>query len=127
MRRDVVVVLNYNGWDDTERCVQSLLGGSPDATIMVVDNGSDTGFPASVVELWPGVVTLSNDRNLGFTGGMNAGLRAALERGGGSTRQATQMRTDRGFLDTGRRGLGHVRRRLRDRIFLGRSHGGFFG
>ena len=47
--------------------------------MLVVDNGSDTGFPVDVAERWPGVVTLRNDRNLGFTGGMNAGLRAALE------------------------------------------------
>ena len=79
MRRDVVVVLNFNGWVDTERCVQSLLKGSPEATVLVVDNGSDTGFPADVAERWPGVTTLRNDRNLGFTGGMNAGLRAAFE------------------------------------------------
>ena len=80
MRRDVVVVLNYNGWDDTERCVRSLLSGSPDAKVIVVDNGSETGFSDDVADRWPGVVTLRNDRNLGFTGGMNVGVRAALER-----------------------------------------------
>ena len=81
LHRHVVVVLNYHGREDTERCVSSIVGGSPEATVLVVDNGSDDGTLESVARRWPGVSTLGNPDNLGFAGGMNSGLRWALERG----------------------------------------------
>ena len=81
MRHDAVVVLNYNGWDDTLRCLQSLADGSPDADVLVVDNGSHDPPPEDLARRWPGVRLLRNGQNLGFTGGMNVGINACLERG----------------------------------------------
>ena len=49
--------------------------------MLVVDNGSSTPFPPDVADRWPGVLTLANGENLGFTGGMNVGIRAALAQG----------------------------------------------
>lgn len=83
---DVVVVLNYRGTDDTLACVDSLRRGSAEAVVLVVDNDS-AGQSAGddVLELvalrWPDVATLRTGSNLGFAGGMNAGLRWAIERG----------------------------------------------
>jgi len=76
----VVVVLNWFGRDDTLACVDSLRAGSPEADVLVVDNGSFDG----AVEALSGrerVHTLQLERNLGFAGGMNRGLEWALERG----------------------------------------------
>lgn len=81
MREDVVVVLSYRGRTDTEACVQSLVSGSPEATVLVVDNGSHDGVLESVSRRWPRVRTLANTDNLGFAGGMNIGIRWALAHG----------------------------------------------
>ena len=80
LSRDVVVVLHYRGLADTERCVESLVKGSPGAQVLVVDNGSEDGALDHLVRRWPALATLQNGENLGFAGGMNTGLRWALER-----------------------------------------------
>ncbi|WP_427383659.1 glycosyltransferase [Janibacter sp. G56] len=78
---DVVVVLNFHGRADTEACVASLVTGAPAATVLVVDNGSHDGTVDSVRRQWPHVATIQNEVNLGFAGGMNTGLRWALDHG----------------------------------------------
>ena len=81
--RHVVVVLNWFGRADTVRCVSSLIEGSPEVTVLVVDNGSFDG----VIDEMTGrasVTTLQLRENLGFAGGMNAGLREAMDGGAGT-------------------------------------------
>ena len=77
--RDVVVVLSYHGREDTLSCVDSLVTGSPEAVVLVVDNGSRDGTLEAVQDRWPRMDTLQTGTNLGFSGGMNAGLRWALD------------------------------------------------
>jgi GT2 family glycosyltransferase len=76
------VVLAWNGRDDTLLCLQSLERAlyRPLDTI-VVDNASHDGTPEAVESEHPSVTVVRNDRNLGFAGGMNVGIRCALERG----------------------------------------------
>ena len=79
-----VVVLNWNGWHDTARCLASLRSSTyPNLHVVVVDNGSTDGSPEHLAPLlsapWGELVQAR--RNLGFTGGANCGLRLALERG----------------------------------------------
>lgn len=76
-----VVVLSWNGKTDTLACVDSLVTGSPGVTIIVVDNGSYDGVLDVVHERWPDVQTLQTGMNLGFAGGMNAGISRALDLG----------------------------------------------
>ncbi|SEB83967.1 hypothetical protein SAMN04489806_1914 [Paramicrobacterium humi] len=76
----VVVILNWYGRDDTVACVESVLYGSPDVTVLVVDNGSFDGALGEVSDL-ERVQTLQLPHNLGFAGGMNRGLAFALEAG----------------------------------------------
>src|SRR5437016_5501739 len=79
-----VIVLNWNGWRDTVRCLASLRASSyANVHVVVVDNGSTDGSPQHLARLlqapWGELVRASH--NLGFTGGANLGLRLALERG----------------------------------------------
>lgn len=81
-RRLAVVVLTWNGRDDTLACLDSLRGAiGPDDTVLVCDNGSSDGTEAAVRERHPWVRFVQNGANLGFAGGHNAGLRRALDEG----------------------------------------------
>lgn len=75
---DVVVILSYKGAADTLDCVESVVTGSPQCVVLVVDNGSADDLLDQVRRRWPDVHTLQTGDNLGFSGGMNAGLRWAL-------------------------------------------------
>jgi GT2 family glycosyltransferase len=77
-----IVVLTWNGWDDTDQCLRSLAPYVSDETrVLVVDNGSGDGTPGRVRRMFPGIEVIENGRNLGFPGGNNVGIRHALDRG----------------------------------------------
>jgi GT2 family glycosyltransferase len=69
------VVLSWNGREDTLACLRSLEG--EDVDVIVVDNASEDGTAEAVT----GAEVIRNERNLGYAGGMNVGIRRALERG----------------------------------------------
>jgi len=69
------VVLSWNGREDTLACLRSLEGEAVD--VIVVDNASVDGTAEAIT----GAEVIRNDRNLGYAGGMNVGIRRALERG----------------------------------------------
>lgn len=79
--RGAVVVLSWNGHADTMRCVESLRPGAGEYDVLVVDNGSYDRVLDDVAARWPSVGTLQTGENLGYAGGMNAGIRWAMERG----------------------------------------------
>ncbi len=80
--RLAVVVLNWNGREDTLRCLDSLRGEiGPGDAVIVVDNGSTDGSPAAVKAAHPWAEVIETGANLGYAGGNNAGMRAALDRG----------------------------------------------
>jgi GT2 family glycosyltransferase len=77
-----VVILNWNGWQDTLACLESLdtlEGDRP--RIIVVDNGSTNDSAARIAEARPDVELIRSERNLGFAGGTNLGIRHALAGG----------------------------------------------
>jgi len=78
-----VVTLNWNLEDDTAACVESVLAaGVRLDRIVVVDNGSRPEAVEALAARWGSSLhLLRNDRNLGFAGGMNVGLRHALAEG----------------------------------------------
>lgn len=82
MTTAAVVVLNWNGSDDTIACVRSLqaMARTPDA-IVVVDNASTDGSEERLRASCPGVEVLQSGANLGFAGGNNVGIRRALALG----------------------------------------------
>jgi N-acetylglucosaminyl-diphospho-decaprenol L-rhamnosyltransferase len=72
--QDVTVVVPlYNGRHLIADCLWSIPDG---AEIIVVDDGSTDGAPQLVEELFPHVVLLRNERNLGFGATCNRGLAA---------------------------------------------------
>ena len=75
-----VVVPCHNGVDLTRACIASLQQqeNGPPAEILIVDNGS-TDATAGLGSLGAPVRVLPQGRNLGFAGGVNAGIRAARE------------------------------------------------
>ena len=77
-----VVLLNWNGRDDTLACLDSLkLSDYPHLEIVVVDQGSQDGLGEVIRQRHPGVNLITNEENLGFTGGNNQGIRYGLENG----------------------------------------------
>jgi len=79
MNRIAVVVLNFNGWDDTRLCLRSL---EPlDATVILVDNASNVNRLVEMQREFPRIQTIRNEVNGGWAGGNNVGIRAALEQG----------------------------------------------
>ena len=76
------VVLSWNRRDDTLSCLRSLEAATyPNLGVIVVDNGSTDGSADAVAAEHPHATVVRLERNLGFAGGVNAGIRAALERG----------------------------------------------
>jgi GT2 family glycosyltransferase len=78
------IVVNWNGWRETLRCIASLRTAAfPQRQIVVVDNGStDESLTRLSAALQPPRERLiAVGANLGFTGGANVGLRLALDEG----------------------------------------------
>ncbi len=80
MSRVVAVIVHWQDPADTLGCVQSLVG-DPDVGIIVVDNGSREPCGALLAERAPAVRCIRNPENLGYAGGANVGIRAALDQG----------------------------------------------
>lgn len=80
--RVCVVVLNWNGLLDTLECIESLKRlDYPAFEILLVDNGSTDGSVGSIRAHHPDISILENGRNLGYSGGNNAGVELAFSRG----------------------------------------------
>jgi GT2 family glycosyltransferase len=76
------VVLNWNSPQMTADCLRSLLATSAGTFhIIVVDNGSRDNSVGYLRGAFPDVEVIANDRNLGFAGGCNVGMRHALAQG----------------------------------------------
>jgi GT2 family glycosyltransferase len=79
-----VIILAYNGLDLTRQCLDSLRASDYSSVqVWVVDNASNDGTPAAIREAYPEVQLLALSENLGYAGGNNAGIRAALQQGAG--------------------------------------------
>lgn len=76
----IVVVLNWRQAEETVACLDSLKQQThPKVELLVVDNHSGDGSMTRIRAAHPNVALLENDRNAGFAGGMNLGIRWALE------------------------------------------------
>jgi GT2 family glycosyltransferase len=96
-----VVVLSWNGKDDTLGCLASLAAVEYEPLeVIVVDNGSIDGSAEAVELQFPAAVVIRMGMNAGFSGGVNAGIEAALERGAQAVLLLNNdMVVEPGFLD----------------------------
>ena len=82
MIRTLVVVLNWNGLDDTLDCLTALEAQTHDAfDVLVIDNGSVGDDVARLRERGGSFTLHTEPTNLGFAGGVNVGIRRALAEG----------------------------------------------
>jgi len=82
MPKVFIIVLNWNGYNDTVECLRSLQRLSyPLYEIVVVDNGSSDGSVQRLRQEFSDVMFIENKENLGYTGGNNVGIRYALDNG----------------------------------------------
>lgn len=86
MNRVAVVVLNWNGADFLEECLESLRAQDyPNFQIVVVDNDS-TDNSRDILDYWTKqygnlIRVIYNNRNSGFAGGVNIGIKQAMKDG----------------------------------------------
>ena len=74
-----VVIVNWNGRDDTIECIKSVKNISyPNFEIILVDNGSKDNSIDSIKEIFKDINYIENKKNLGFAEGNNIGIRLAL-------------------------------------------------
>src|SRR6266550_3994487 len=74
-----VIVLNWNNYDDTKSCLESLQQAThSDLKIVVVDNASADGSGKRLQQEFGQYRFVFNEANLGFSRGCNRGIRAAL-------------------------------------------------
>lgn len=80
--RNAVIILNWNGKQDTLECLASVYRiDYPDFRVVVVDNGSADDSVATIKQAYPEAIVLETGSNLGYAGGNNVGIRWALENG----------------------------------------------
>ena len=84
MRQVMAIVLNYNSYDDTVKCVKFLMAQKGiNLGICIVDNGSseDEKEKLALFCRENSVIFISNNENSGYSAGNNIGLKRAVELG----------------------------------------------
>lgn len=77
-----VILLNWNGYQDTRECLNSLLPVPQWVELFVVDNGStDDSVQLLKAEFGDSICLIQTGTNLLFAGGNNAGVQTAMEKG----------------------------------------------
>lgn len=75
----IILILNWNGYEDTASCLESLDSlNYPNTETVVVDNGSDDNSGQRIDEEFD-VTVIFSEMNRGFAGGNNIGIEYALE------------------------------------------------
>ncbi|WP_240730888.1 glycosyltransferase family 2 protein [Deinococcus sp. S9] len=77
-----IVILNWNGWQDTVECLNSLQGLSyPNFEIIVVDNASTNDSVKQIRKRFPNIHVIESPDNGGFAKGNNLGIKAFMAAG----------------------------------------------
>lgn len=74
-----IVIPNWNGKHRLESCLPACLDQTLACDIVVVDNGSVDGSVEFLKKNYPTVIVIEHEKNLGFAGGVNAGIRYSLK------------------------------------------------
>jgi GT2 family glycosyltransferase len=74
------IILNWNNFSDTSKCIESLLSLNDERIVsVVVDNCSSDDSFNQLQEKYPDLIFLKTDSNLGYAGGMNTGIKYAID------------------------------------------------
>lgn len=76
-----VVIPNWNGADLISECLESLREQTQAAEIVVIDNGSTDDSVYIIEEQFPEVTLIKLHKNTGFAGGVNIGIKYAIDNG----------------------------------------------
>ena len=71
-----IITINYNGLNDTCALIESIPFNDK-MEVIVVDNASTNDEVSKINQRFPYVKTIKSDKNLGFAGGNNLGIKAA--------------------------------------------------
>ena len=75
-----IIILNWNGLQDTLECLGSILKMDyPNFRVVVVDNNSTDNSVDIIRKAHPQVSLIENKENLGYTGGNNTAMRYAMQ------------------------------------------------
>lgn len=72
-----IITINYNGLKDTVELIESLPADDESLEVIVVDNASTQDEASEIEKRYSHVLVIRSDRNLGFAGGNNLGIKAA--------------------------------------------------
>jgi len=74
-----IIILNWDGFDDTKKCLDSLMKiDNITINIVVIDNGSKNNEAEKFRQSFPTVKVISNEKNEGFCRGNNQGIHYCL-------------------------------------------------
>jgi GT2 family glycosyltransferase len=77
-----IIILNWNGLEDTSECLRSVLDLDYDnREVIVLDNGSKDDSVKSLTSRFPSILMMANKENVGFAKGNNQAIEYALSRG----------------------------------------------
>ena len=75
-----ILILNWNGKEDTLECLSSLKKiDYPNYKTIVIDNGSTDDSVKIINKKYPKIKIIENKKNLGYAEGNNVGIRYALK------------------------------------------------
>jgi GT2 family glycosyltransferase len=81
MKKPVVVIPNLNGGKLLLKAVDSLKDQTLEAYIIIVDNASTDGSAEKSLVKYPDIELIKHDVNKGYAGGVNPGMKRAIELG----------------------------------------------
>ena len=73
------IIPNWNGQDYLATCIDSLLKQTIEHTIVVIENGSEDASDEILAGYGNKIVVLKQTKNLGFAGGVNVGIKYAID------------------------------------------------
>ena len=76
------IILNYNNYTDTVETIESVLSLNYGSNfILLIENSSDKTIIQKSRTTYPNLSIIENKKNLGYAGGNNIGIKAAIASG----------------------------------------------
>ena len=76
------LILNFNNYSDTVETIESVYSSDYDSnTLILIENSTDKQIIEKIRSRFPSLEIITNRENLGYAGGNNVGIQAAIARG----------------------------------------------